>query len=237
MAQSAREEILEKLKAAPKGEIPTRPGIPPLKELSMNKEELIATFTKNLVEEAGIVHRVKNMQEALDKLMEIAREEGLEKVMASTDDVIAPLGLSSWGEKNGVQVMTPSQFQDRESFKDAVFDEAQAGITGADFAVAETGTLGLVFNKDQARLTSAAPILHIAILPVDRLYPVYEQVIERVFGNAGATGGSAEMGLAGQSPFPSQFVFITGPSMTGDIQGVLFKGMHGPRKVIVILVG
>jgi len=25
--------------------------------------------------------------------------------------------------------------------------------------------------------------------------------------------------------------------MTGDIEGVLFKGMHGPRKVIAILLG
>ena len=36
---------------------------------------------------------------------------------------------------------------------------------------------------------------------------------------------------------PSQFCFITGPSMTADIRGIPFKGMHGPRKVIVILVG
>jgi L-lactate dehydrogenase complex protein LldG len=58
---------------------------------------------------------------------------------------------------------------------------------------------------------------------VDRIVPVYEKVIEKVFARKGE--------------YPSQFVFITGPSMTGDIQGVLFKGMHGPRKVIVILVG
>ena len=35
---------------------------------------------------------------------------------------------------------------------------------------------------------------------------------------------------------PSQFCFITGPSSTGDIQAVQFKGMHGPVKVIVIFV-
>jgi len=80
-------------------------------------------------------------------------------------------------------------------------------------------------SRDQARLVSLAPILHIAIVPVDRIYPVYEEVVEKIFGN--------DVG----APLPSQFVFITGPSMTGDIQGQLFKGMHGPRKIIVILVG
>ena len=220
---SAREEILQKLKDAPKQSVPPRPEIPLLSELAMTQEEMIHRFTERLVEETGIVYRVPNNQEALEKLAEIARAEGLKKVMVSTDDVVAALDLPAWGKKYDVIIMTPKDFPNRESFRDAVFDEVQAGITGADFAVAESGTLGLIHNKDQARLVSLAPILHIAIVPVERMNPIYERVVDRVFDNP--------------QTFPSQFIFITGPSMTGDIQGVLFKGMHGPRKVIVILVG
>jgi L-lactate dehydrogenase complex protein LldG len=223
METSVRDEILAKLKAAPKAEVPTRPSLPPYKTLSMDREQLIAEFTARLAEEAVVVHRVKGFQEALDRLTVVAAEEGLKKVMTSTDDVISRLNLASWAQKNGIQVMTPHDFPDRNSYRDAVFDQAQAGITGADFAVAESATIGVIITKDQARLVSVAPILHIAIVPVDRIVPVYERVIEKVFGKKGE--------------YPSQFVFITGPSMTGDIQGVLFKGMHGPRKVIVILVG
>jgi L-lactate dehydrogenase complex protein LldG len=234
MGQSARDEILEKLRAAPKTAVSPRPGIPPLKELSLTAEERIKKFADTLVEETGIVHRVKDNAEALERLAQVAREEGLKCVMASTDDVLTPLDLPAWGKKNDVQVMTPRDFTDRNAFRDAVFDRAQAGITGADFAIAESGTIGLIHKKDQARLVSLAPILHIAIIPVERIYPVYEPVIEKVFGNnVGAHGGAP----AKKSRLPSQFVFITGPSMTGDIQGVLFKGMHGPRKLIVILVG
>lgn len=223
MEQSAREEILEKLKAAaPKAVLP-RPSMPPLPELSLTQEELVERFTKNLVEETGVVHRVKDYPAALDKLIEIIKAEGLKKVMAATDGVLAPLDLPAWGKKNDVQVMTPKDFTDRQSFKDAVFNEAEAGITGVDFAVAESGTLGLIHNKDQARLVSLAPILHIAIVPIERLFSVYEQVTEKVFSQ--------------KNNLPSQFVFITGPSMTGDIQGALFKGMHGPRRLIAILIG
>jgi L-lactate dehydrogenase complex protein LldG len=229
MVNNARDEILGKMKRAPKKEVPSRPSLPPYRTLAMDKEQLVVEFTRILVEETGVVHRVKDYQAALDKLTEVAREEGLKKVMATTDDVTARLNLPAWGKKNNVQVMTPRDFPDRNSYRDAVFDMADAGITGADFAVAESGTLGLIHNKDQARLVSLAPILHIAVVPVDRIVPVYEQVIEKVFGN--------KVGRTDRSPLPSQFVFITGPSMTGDIQGVLFKGMHGPRKVIVILVG
>lgn len=223
MEHSAREEILQKLKTAPKQSLSPRPDLPPLSELSMTQEEMIHRFTERLVEETGVVYRVQNNQGALEKLAEIARAEGLKKVMVSTDDVLATLDLPAWGKRNDVTVMTPLDFPNRDSFRDAVFNEAQAGITGADFAVAESGTLGLIHNKDQARLVSLAPILHIAIVPVERMNPIYERVVDQVFGNL--------------KPLPSQFLFITGPSMTGDIQGVLFKGMHGPRKVIVILVG
>jgi L-lactate dehydrogenase complex protein LldG len=223
MKSNVRDEILAKLKAAPKAEVPTRPSLPPYETLSMDREQLIAEFTARLAEEEVEVHRAKDFQEALDRLTVVAAEEGLKKVMTSTDDVISRLDLTSWGQKNGIQIMTPGDFPDRYSYRDAVFDQAQAGITGADFAVAESATIGLIINKDQARLVSVAPILHIAVVPVDRIVPVYEQAIEKVFAKKGE--------------YPSQLVFITGPSMTADIQGVLFKGMHGPRKVIVILVG
>ena len=223
MESSVRAEILAKLKAAPKAAIPPRPALPPYATLSMGREQLIKEFSERLAEETVVVHRVKDFQEAREKLAVVAAEEGLKKVMATTDDVVSRLDLPSWGKKNDILVMTPKDFPDRYAYRDAVFDQVQAGITGADFGIAESATIGIIHDKNQARLVSLAPILHIAIVPVDRIVPVYEQAIEKVFGKKGE--------------YPSQFVFITGPSMTGDIQGVLFKGMHGPRKVIVILVG
>lgn len=221
--QSARNEIIGRLKAAPKTKIPIRPFIPLLKEVSLGKEELVNKFAEMLTAETGIVYRAKNNYQALEKLTEIVKQEGLKSVMVSTDNVLTSFDLPAWGNKIDVKVMSPKDFKGRDDFKDAVFDRVEAGITGVDFAVAESGTLGLIHDKDQARLISLAPILHIAIVPVERVFPVYEPVIERVFLK--------------KEKLPSQFVFITGPSMTGDIQGHLFKGMHGPRRVIVILVG
>jgi len=219
---SARDEILGKLKAAPKTKIPTRPFLPPAEEVAMGRDALVNRFTEMFAAETGIVYRAKESGQALETLTEIVQREGLKSVMVSTDEVVTALNLPAWGNKIDVKVATPKDFKGRDDFKDAVFDDAEAGITGVDFAVAESGTLGLRHDKDQARLISLAPILHIAIVPVERIVPVYEPVIETVFGK--------------EKP-PSQFVFITGPSMTGDIQGQLFKGMHGPRRVIVILVG
>jgi L-lactate dehydrogenase complex protein LldG len=223
MSANVRDEILAKLRAAPKVSIPPRPPKPKLREHSLTGEAVIEKFSKTLVEETGVVHRVKTPEEVLAKLAQVAAEESLKRVMVSDDEIMAPLNLKAWGEKTKIQVMTPKDFPDRNSFRDAVFDRADAGITGVDFAVAESGSLGLAFHKDQARLVSLAPILHIAIVPVERILAYYEQGIKKIFGEKGK--------------YPGQFVFITGPSMTGDIEGVLFKGMHGPRKVIAILLG
>jgi len=68
-----------------------------------------------------------------------------------------------------------------------------------------------------------APIHHIAIVPLSRLVPVYENATEALFGK-------------GQSP-PKHLTFITGPSMTADIRATPFKGMHGPGKLEIILIG
>ena len=223
MGRDTREEILQKLKAAPEKEIVPRPTVPPLNELSWDEEEMIRRFTEILTEQTGVVHRVKDYSEALLKLAETLEAENITKVMASTDDIITLLDLPSWGEANGVEILFPTAFKDRDSFKHAVFEEVQAGITGADYAIAESGTLILAHDKKQARLVSLAPITHIAVVPVERLRPVYESATDRIFGEGGEV--------------PSQVSFITGPSMTGDIQGILFKGMHGPKKIFVILVG
>lgn len=223
MSPSARDRILAKLKAAPKCDIQPRPDLPPLAELSFTREQMIARFSESLAALTGVVYRVKDQKEALEKLEEIIRAEGWKRLMATTDNVVGPFDLPAWGRKKGIEILTPRDFESRESFKDAVFQSAEAGITGADFAIAETGTIALIHDQDQARLVSLAPILHIAFVPVERMVATYEQATKAVFGS--------------EDRLPSQFTFITGPSQTGDIQGLPFKGMHGPRRTMVILIG
>jgi len=89
--------------------------------------------------------------------------------------------------------------------------------------VAETGSLGLIHGLDNPRLLTLAPILHIVLIPVDHIVPALDAVIEQAFAQKGK--------------YPSQVSFATGPSLTGDITGYLFRGMHGPRKVVAIVIG
>jgi L-lactate dehydrogenase complex protein LldG len=142
------------------------------------------------------------------------------RAIVGTDDVVMPLHLSEWAKDKGVSLVSAGALKDQSAYREAVF-QVDAGITGADFAVAESGTIVLFHRKDQARLLSLAPPLHIVLIPVERVVPVYEKVIEAAYDR--------------ETP-PSQISFITGPSATADIQATPFKGMHGPQKLLVILM-
>ncbi len=51
------------------------------------------------------------------------------------------------------------------------FAEADMGISGANFAVAETGTIGIVTNEGNARLVTTLPRVHVALMGIDKLVP------------------------------------------------------------------
>jgi iron-sulfur cluster protein len=51
------------------------------------------------------------------------------------------------------------------------FVAADMGVTGANFAVAETGSLGIVTNEGNARLVTTLPRVHVALVGMDKLMP------------------------------------------------------------------
>jgi len=65
--------------------------------------------------------------------------------VASNDNVVITLDLPAWGAGNRIKVLKSRDFNNRNRFIGAVFDETEAGITGVDLAVAESDTLVLLF--------------------------------------------------------------------------------------------
>lgn len=94
---------------------------------------------------------------------------------------------------------------------------AEVGVTWADLAVAETGTLVIRSGPGRARLHSLTPPIHIALIEENSIVGTLEQAMP-----AFAQDRSA--------------VLITGPSRTADIEGVLVRGVHGPAELVVVRV-
>lgn len=96
------------------------------------------------------------------------------------------------------------------------------GFTGADYGIAETGTLVLDSAGEEIRLATMIAEVHIAFLPVSRLVPNAFQIEEELAG--GFRAG------------PGMTAFITGASRTADIERVLAIGVHGPLELHILLL-
>jgi L-lactate dehydrogenase complex protein LldG len=113
----------------------------------------------------------------------------------------------------------PEHFK-KESW--AVLQDLDISIGGADYALADTGTLVLFSKNTSGRWPSLAPTVHIALLPADRILPS----LESLFAQWGPEENLPSLGSA--------VVFITGPSRTADIELKLVMGAHGPKELHVI---
>ena len=94
------------------------------------------------------------------------------------------------------------------------------GITSAQAAIAETGTLVLDSAHERHRLVSLVPPVHIAIVDASTIY---------------ATLGETLAMLQNGKELSPAVTFITGPSRTADIELTLTIGVHGPQELYVII--
>jgi L-lactate dehydrogenase complex protein LldG len=96
-------------------------------------------------------------------------------------------------------------------------DEYQFGITAAAGAIAETGTLILSDRGTSSRLAALAAWVHVAVLRRAQIHPDFVSAIA-AFGD------------------DPNIVWVTGPSKTADIEGILIEGVHGPGVQIALLI-
>jgi L-lactate dehydrogenase complex protein LldF len=99
-----------------------------------------------------------------------------------------------------------------------VFARAGVGVSGANFAVAETGTVVLVENEGNIRLCTTAPRVHIAVVGIEKIIPRLEDlaVFLRLLGRS-ATG----------QKLTAYTSLLTGPRRAGE---------DGPEEMHVIFV-
>ena len=108
-----------------------------------------------------------------------------------------------------------------ETFKAELFQSVDAGFTTTLGGVAETGGLLLAPGPQEPRLLSLVPPVHLALLRTSTLHDTLWSAI-RALG-------------WGQAP-PPNALMISGPSKTADIEQTLAYGVHGPKRLVVVLV-
>jgi L-lactate dehydrogenase complex protein LldG len=93
------------------------------------------------------------------------------------------------------------------------------GISQMGWALADTGTLVQDASAVEERLVSTLPSIHVAVVALERLLPDLAAFMERL------------------GPVPPPYLsMITGPSRTADIERVLTIGVHGPERLVILVV-
>lgn len=189
-------------------------GIQVTREQPENTDR-IGLFKQNLEAVAGhciVAHGEDEIAEALTQIISalqktklraqriaISDAPELERLMHMTDLQIEELGIAP----------NPSDIFG--------FD---VGITTAQAAIAETGTLVLNSAQERHRLVSLVPPVHIAVVNASTIYA--------------SLGETLAMLQNGDELSPA-VTFITGPSRTADIELTLTIGVHGPQELYVII--
>lgn len=100
-------------------------------------------------------------------------------------------------------------------------EAADVGVTGALWAVAETGTVVVTSAAPGGRAPSLLPTTHIAVVAASRMVDTVAALFREI---------------AALPKRPSNLVLVTGPSKTGDIENILVQGVHGPKEQHSIVV-
>ena len=162
-------------------------------------------------------------------LRSILDSKHAQSVVVSRNPILGQLKIASvlrgWGITVSQWPANVAGDEESGNFRDKCF-AAAAGITGVDFALAETGSLVLTSFTEGSQLTSLAPPIHIALYRHSQIRASLDEVLRNL-----------PVSRDPERPSPARSaVFITGTSRTADIEQVLVRGVHGPREVHAILV-
>lgn len=172
--------------------------------------ERIDSMLERVAALAGKTLRAKSIAEARDYVASVI--EG-KTAVTSNAPFLRGCGITALpGVRSGVT--------DREELR-ALCATCNFGITSADFALSDTGSLVMISSREEARLVSLLPPAHIAVVPASKLLTGLDELFS-ILPRPGEQSSS--------------MVLITGPSRTADIEQILVRGVHGPGEIHVVVV-
>ncbi len=202
----ARTAILDRIRSA----LIDRPAEVPIprdyETVLPGAPDVLELFAERVADYRATVHRTTPA--------DLAAVIGTVLAAQGANRIAVPSGVPlAWLAAGGVEPVP-----DVPTLSHAELDELDGVLTGCAVAIAETGTILLDGGPDQGRRAlSLLPDLHVCVVRA-------EQVV----------GGVPEA-LARLDPTRPQ-TWISGPSATSDIELQRVEGVHGPRRLVVILV-
>ena len=185
-------------------------------------QDYLDQFISRVEANGVIVHRAADASQAVQIVLDLAREKDCGLIAKSKTMVSEEIGLNHALENEGIKVVetdlgeyivqlrgeppahiiTPAVHLRKEdvgaTFKEKLgipytediatmtraarnklrqtFLEAEIGLSGVNFGVAETGTICIVTNEGNGRMVTTLPPVHIALMGIERLVPTMEDL-------------------------------------------------------------
>lgn len=169
---------------------------------------------------AGVAHKVPTVRDAAKTILTVFKSKNARCVALAG----LPPSLISEIEKGceGIKVLKPPY--PANTLPNAI-DEADVGVTGINFAIAQSGTLVETATDDATRLISGLPRTYIGVLEAENIVDKFEE------------GAARLRQVIEQHDQNLVISFISGPSRTGDIELKLTLGVHGPEDAHAVIIG
>jgi L-lactate dehydrogenase complex protein LldF len=197
-----------------------------------------------LVQERDVKNAVRSKSKLADeiKLREHLEKAGIEVKEADLKEWIAQLsGEQSTGQKPVRQdnaLISKATGKKLNPDPQALLDaangairqyciDADLGISEADVAIAETGTLVIAGNEGATRLVAVLPQIHITLVDCQNVVRAMEDVFVKI--------KSMARGRTGQV-VPGYVTYITGRNTTADIPGAVLARAQGPAEEHILLI-
>jgi L-lactate dehydrogenase complex protein LldG len=224
MTPDERARMRDRLRAAvgaarlPGAEL-RHPG--PFVRPAVEPAEFMERFTREFTTLGGTVHEISTAAEIAALVRTLAGDAVNPGVLMWDAAQLPVPGLAEALASAGMTAMTQQPETARSPEHRRQLASAAVGLTGADAAVAQTGSLVVASGPGRGRLASLLPPVHVALVRRTALVGSLPELIV----------AQPELVTRG-----ANFVAITGPSRTADIEHVLARGVHGPRDIHTVFV-
>ena len=233
----SRAEILGKIRRAlvkPRGvhhhgHSPTTSDLSKLFASVGSRDRLVEKFRKEFELVSGEFHFCESGTAVLSLLTQIIQSSASRYVAVSQHEVCKRLAVAQSLEAQLPEVgllvedIESENPFDRTRLRNALA-QVQLSITGAEYLIAESGTFVSVAGAQASRQISLLPSIHVVLATPQQIFPNMAELFLEIQRKHGTK-------LPG-----STLTFITGPSRTADIEKVLIKGVHGPMRLILLMV-
>ncbi len=225
---SSRDKILNKLREArkPFPDAPPRPKsyLPVALVDDASAEGLLNQFSRIVQELHAEIFVVEGDEAACDKVIELLKSHNTTNLLAWDFKYIPVQYLESAIKENGITIHYPEMHDEFRRETIETIQAAQAGLTGADVAIAATGSMVVSTGPGKGRLPTVLPPAHIAVITMDQIVPRMEDWVAKQRAQ-----GSYNLWNS------ANICFISGPSKTADIEMELIYGVHGPGIVQIVV--